>query len=186
MSAAGAAGAREKATLAGGCFWCLEAVYTRVEGVHGVTSGYAGGDTPNPSYREVCDGRTGHAEVVQVEFDPSVIGYREILEIFFAIHDPTTLDRQGNDVGAQYRSAIFTHDPRQREEAERMIANLTREQLFDDPIVTTVEPLTVFWPAEQDHHRYFDRNPEQPYCQYVVAPKVAKLRRGFAHRLREG
>ena len=177
---------REKATLAGGCFWCLEAVYLRVEGVTSVKSGYAGGDTPNPSYREVCYGRTGHAEVVQLEFDPAVISYPEILEIFFAIHDPTTLNRQGNDVGDQYRSAIFHHDPRQKEQAEAMIAKLTAEAVFDDPIVTRVVPLTAFWPAEAEHDRYFERNPEQGYCQYVVAPKVAKLRRSFAHRLKAG
>ena len=175
---------REKATLAGGCFWCLEAVYVRVQGVHSVTSGYAGGSTPNPTYREVCYGRTGHAEVVQVEFDPAVIPYREILRIFFAIHDPTTLNRQGNDVGEQYRSAIFHHDERQKGEAEAVIAELTKDGVFDHPIVTEVAPMTGFWPAEEEHHRYFERNPDQPYCQFVVAPKVAKLRQGFAHRLR--
>lgn len=176
----------EKATLAGGCFWCLEAVFVRVEGVHAVVSGYAGGTTPNPTYREVCYGRTGHAEVVQVEFDPAVIPYREILRIFFAIHDPTTLDRQGNDVGEQYRSAIFHHDDAQRRVAEEVIAELSAERVFGAPIVTQVAPMTGFWKAEESHQQYYERNPDQPYCQFVVAPKVAKLRQSFANRLRQG
>jgi peptide-methionine (S)-S-oxide reductase len=174
----------EVATLGGGCFWCLEAVFERVEGVLAVHSGYAGGGRSNPTYEQVCSGATGHAEVVQVRFDPSVIGYREILEIFFAMHDPTTLDRQGADVGTQYRSIVFHENEEQREAARSVIRQLEEEGIFDAPIVTEVEPLEAFWPAEEYHHEYFRRNPTQPYCQLVVAPKVAKLRQRFAHRLR--
>jgi len=180
-------GARtEQATLGGGCFWCLEAVYLRVEGVRGVRSGYAGGARPNPTYAQVCSGAPGHAEVVEVTFDPDVISYEEILEIFFAIHDPTTPNRQGADVGTQYRSVIFHHSEAQREAAERVVRALVAEGIWDAPIVTEIEPLDTFWPAEDYHQDYFRRNPTQPYCQVVVAPKVAKFRRRFAHRLREG
>jgi len=175
----------EVATLGGGCFWCLEAVYERVEGVTGVRSGYAGGDKPVPTYQEVCSGRTGHAEVVEVTFDPDVISYREILEIFFAIHDPTTLDRQGADVGTQYRSAIFHHSEAQRTVAREVVRELEAEAVFDAPIVTEIVPLDTFWPGEDYHQEYFRRNPYQPYCQVVVAPKVAKFRQRFAHRLRQ-
>jgi peptide-methionine (S)-S-oxide reductase len=179
-------GARtELATLGGGCFWCLEAVYLRVEGVHGVRSGYAGGARPNPTYQQVCSGATGHAEVVEVAFDPDVIPYEEVLEIFFAIHDPTTPNRQGADVGTQYRSVIFHHSERQREVAERLVRELNAQGIWDAPIVTEIEPLETFWPAEDHHQDYFRRNPTQPYCQVVVAPKVAKFRRRFAHRLRD-
>ncbi len=172
------------ATLGGGCFWCLEAVFERVEGVLGVRSGYAGGDRPDPSYQEVCSGRTGHAEVVQLRFDPAVISYRDLLEIFFAIHDPTTPDRQGADVGTQYRSVIFTHDDGQADTARDLIRDLEADGTWDAPVVTEVVPLDVFYEAEAYHQEYYRRNPSQPYCQVVVAPKVAKLRQRFAHRLR--
>lgn len=175
---------REIATLAGGCFWCLEAVYVRHEGVHRVTSGYMGGHVPNPTYREVCDGDSGHAEVVQIEFDPSIVSYRDLLEVFFAIHDPTTLDRQGNDVGSQYRSAVYFHSDRQAEVARGLVDELTREHAFGAPIVTEITPASPFTAAEDYHRDYFDRNPGQPYCQFVVAPKVAKFRAKFARRLR--
>lgn len=177
---------RETATLAGGCFWCLEAVYELVRGVEGVKSGYAGGDAPNPTYEQVCSGRTGHAEVVQVTFDPDEVSFEDLLDVFFSIHDPTTLDRQGADVGTQYRSAIFTHDERQREIAERKIAELDADGPWDDAIVTEVAPLDEFHPAEAYHDEYFRRNPRQPYCQAVVAPKVAKFRRHHLDRLKAG
>jgi peptide-methionine (S)-S-oxide reductase len=176
---------KETATLAGGCFWCLEAVYRELKGVEHVQSGYANGRRPNPTYEQVCTGTTGHAEVVQVEFDPSVISYRDLLDVFFTIHDPTTLDRQGNDVGTQYRSGIFTHDAAQHEAARAKIADLTREGTWDDPIVTVVEPLASFYPAEDYHSAYFERNGGQPYCQFVVAPKVAKARQKFAAKLKK-
>lgn len=174
----------ELATLGGGCFWCLEAVYGRVVGVHDVRSGYAGGTVADPSYQAVCGGTTGHAEVVQVSFDPAQISFREILEIFFAIHDPTTLDRQGNDVGTQYRSVIFHHAEAQKEEARAVMEDLEASGVWDAPLVTELTPLDVFYPAEEYHQEYFWRNPAQPYCQVVVAPKVAKFRQRFAHRLR--
>ena len=175
----------EVATLGGGCFWCLEAVYQELAGVEGVVSGYAGGHVPNPSYEQVCTGTTGHAEVVQITFDPSVISYRELLQVFFTIHDPTSLNRQGNDVGPQYRSIILYHSPEQRAAAEQMIAELTAAGLWDRPIVTEVQPLTAFYPAEAYHQNYFKRNPLQPYCQFVVAPKVAKARKEFFAKLRK-
>jgi peptide-methionine (S)-S-oxide reductase len=178
--------AREQATLGGGCFWCLEAVFELAEGVEQVKSGYAGGDAPNPTYREVCAGTTGHAEVVQVTFDPQVISYREVLEIFFTVHDPTQLNRQGNDVGTQYRSAVFHHSDEQAMTARSVIEELEGEGLWDDPIVTEVTPLAVFHPADDYHDEYFRRNGDQPYCQFVVAPKVVKFRQKFAHRLRQG
>ncbi|SUW59793.1 Peptide methionine sulfoxide reductase MsrA [Burkholderia oklahomensis] len=175
----------EVATLGGGCFWCQEAVFLDVDGVTAVESGYAGGRTRNPGYRDVCDGDTGHAEVVNVTFDPSRIGYREILEIFFATHDPTQLNRQGNDVGTQYRSAIFTHSDAQRDTALDLIRTLERDKLYDDPIVTQVEPLNGnYWPAEAYHQNYYARNPGQGYCVVVIGPKLAKFRRKFAHRLK--
>jgi peptide-methionine (S)-S-oxide reductase len=176
--------AGEQATLGGGCFWCLEAVFEQVEGVLGVRSGYSGGTVAFPSYEEVCSGRTGHAEVVDVRFDPSIITYGEVLEIFFAIHDPTTPDRQGADVGPQYRSAIFYHSPAQKARAEALISELEAEGLWDDRVVTEVAPLEAFYPAEDYHQEYFRRNPQQPYCQVVVGPKVAKFRQRFAHRIR--
>ena len=175
----------ETATLAGGCFWCLEAVFRELRGVDSVKSGYAGGRRPNPTYEQVCTGTTGHAEVVQVGFDPSMISYRDLLDIFFTIHDPTTLDRQGNDVGTQYRSAIFPHGPEQESAARQKIAELAEERTWDDPIVTKVEPLTTFYPAEDYHDAYFERNSKQPYCQFVVAPKVAKARQAFAAKLKK-
>lgn len=175
----------EVATLGGGCFWCLEAVYLDLEGVSRVRSGYAGGHVPDPSYEDVCAGETGHAEVVQVEFDPQVTSYREILEVFFSIHDPTTLNRQGADVGTQYRSVIFHHSPEQEAVAKRTIAEL-EEKVWDDPIVTEVVPFTEFHPAEEYHVDYFRRNPNQAYCRAVIDPKVARFRERFAHKLREG
>ena len=176
----------ETATLGGGCFWCLEAVYRELEGVRRVTSGYAGGHVDDPTYREVCSGSTGHAEVVQVEFDPSLVPYRTVLEVFFAIHDPTTPDRQGADVGPQYRSIVLTHSEAQRETAEALIAELEAEGAFGAPVVTQVEPLERFWPAEAVHHAYYERNPGQAYCRVVIDPKLAKFRRRFAERLRPG
>lgn len=176
----------EVAILAGGCFWCLEAVYLGVEGVLGVTSGYLGGHVDAPSYQRVCNGDTGHAEAVRIEFDPAVIGFEDLLDIFFAIHDPTTPNRQGNDVGTQYRSAIFFTTPEQEALAAEKIRRLAWEGAFDEPIVTEMEPAPHFWPAEPYHHDYFARNGHQPYCQYVVAPKVAKFRKAFAKRLRAG
>jgi peptide-methionine (S)-S-oxide reductase len=174
----------ELATLGGGCFWCLEAVFEIVDGVASVRSGYAGGHVANPTYEAVCTGATGHAEVVQVAFDPSVIGYRDVLEVFFGIHDPTTLNRQGADVGTQYRSAIYTHSNEQAEIARALIEELEAEGPWDDPIVTEVTPLDAFYPAEEYHDGYFRRNGAQPYCQFVIGPKVAKFRERFAHRLR--
>ncbi|MBI3530507.1 MAG: peptide-methionine (S)-S-oxide reductase MsrA [Betaproteobacteria bacterium] len=177
--------AREVATLAGGCFWCLEAVYDRLEGVESVESGYMGGHTPKPTYRDVCDGDTGHAEVVQVTFDPKVLSFRDLLEIFFVIHDPTTLNRQGNDVGTQYRSSIFYHSPEQKAEAEKIIAELTADKAFSSQIVTEVVPVEQFHNAEKYHQEYFENNPNQPYCQFVVAPKVAKFRAKFAQKMKK-
>ncbi|MFU8795852.1 MAG: peptide-methionine (S)-S-oxide reductase MsrA [Dehalococcoidia bacterium] len=174
----------EVATLAGGCFWCIEAVFREVEGVRKVVSGYTGGTTPNPSYEEVCSERTGHAEAVQVTFDPAVISYREILEIFFSVHDPTTLNRQGADTGTQYRSAVFYHDDVQKHAAEALIAELNDGQLWDRPIVTQVVPLKEFYPAEEYHRDYFSHNPNQSYCRAVISPKVAKFRQRWAHRLK--
>ncbi len=176
--------ATEKATLAGGCFWCLEAVYELLRGVESVQSGYAGGHVPDPSYEAVCSGTTGHAEVVQVAFDPDEISYRDLLDVFFTIHDPTTLNRQGYDVGTQYRSAIYFHTPEQEATAREVIAELAEQGLWDDPIVTEVTPLDTFYPAEDYHNQYYRRNAYQPYCQVVVAPKVAKARQKFVERLR--
>ena len=176
---------KEIATLAGGCFWCLEAVFDDLRGVESVESGYMGGETANPTYEEVCSGRTGHAEVVQVSFDPEVASFREILEVFFVIHDPTTLNRQGNDVGTQYRSAIFYHSAGQKDAAEEVIANLESAKIYDDPIVTEVVPASKFYVAENYHQEYFRRNPAQPYCAYVVRPKVAKFRKHFLEKLKK-
>ncbi len=174
----------EQATLAGGCFWCLEAVYTELRGVERVISGYTGGSVANPTYEQVCSGRTGHAEVVQVTFDPSEISYRELLEVFFTIHDPTTLNRQGADVGTQYRSAIFFVSPEQEQTARDVIAEL--QDTWTNPIVTEVVPLERFYPAEAYHQDYYARNPYQPYCQVVIAPKVAKAREKYLARLKRG
>jgi len=175
----------ETTTLAGGCFWCLEAVYDGMEGVLSVESGYMGGRQPNPTYQDVCTGRTGHAEVVQITFDPEVTSFREILEVFFAIHDPTTLNRQGNDSGTQYRSAIFYHSEEQRATAGEMIRELTADRTFRDPIVTEIVPATKLYVAEAYHQEYFANNPRQPYCSYVVAPKVDKFRHKFAGKVKQ-
>lgn len=175
----------EVATLGGGCFWCLEAVFEQLRGVKEVVSGYSGGAVPNPSYEQVCTGRTGHAEVVQVTFDPQVISYREILDVFFDIHDPTTLNRQGADVGPQYRSVIFYHSPRQREIAEEVIQRLDEAGTWNREIVTQVEPFEVFYEAEPYHQSYFEQNRRQPYCRAVVAPKVAKFRKRHDFRLKD-
>jgi len=172
-------------TLAGGCFWCLEAVYDEIKGVQGVESGYAGGHIDNPTYRAVCNGDTGHAEVVQVHFDPNVVSYRDLLNVFFAIHDPTTLNRQGADVGTQYRSAIFYHDDDQKKIAEELIKDLNAQKIWDKPIVTKVEKLDKFYMAEDYHQEYFARNPYQPYCMAVVAPKVSKFRKHFLEMLKK-
>jgi peptide-methionine (S)-S-oxide reductase len=177
-------GNREVATVGGGCFWCLEAVFEPLSGVEKVVSGYAGGDVKNPSYREVCGGRTGHAEVVQVTFDPARLSYRDLLEIFFAFHDPTTLNRQGPDTGTQYRSAIYTQSPEQERVARELVAELTNERVFPNPIVTEVAPLTAFYAAEDYHQGYFRNNPGQPYCQAMIGPKVAKLRAKYGDRLK--
>ena len=177
-------GQREVATLAGGCFWCLEAVFDDLRGVESVESGYAGGDVPNPTYQQVCTGATGHAEVVQITFDPDVVSFREILEVFFAIHDPTTLNRQGADIGTQYRSAIFYHSQEQKEVAENLIAELNAEKIWDAPIVTEVVPFKEFYVAEDYHQEYFANNSSQPYCRAVVAPKVAKFRQKFLEKLK--
>jgi peptide-methionine (S)-S-oxide reductase len=174
----------ETATLAGGCFWCLEAVYLNVRGVEKVESGYAGGRVANPSYELVCSGMTGHAEVVQVTFRPDQISFRELLEIFFTIHDPTTLNRQGADVGTQYRSGIYYHSPEQKADAEAMIKLLQNEKVFPGSIVTEVAPLTEFYPAEAYHRDYYARNPEQGYCRAVVGPKVSKMRKQWASKLK--
>jgi peptide-methionine (S)-S-oxide reductase len=175
---------REVATLAGGCFWCLEAVFLELKGVEKVVSGYAGGHEPSPTYHDVCSGGTGHAEVVQVTFDPAVLSYRDLLNVFFSIHDPTTLNRQGHDAGTQYRSAIFTHSIEQDRVARQLIDELTAQKIWEDPIVTQVEAAGPFFPAEEYHQNYFARNPEQPYCRAVVAPKVSKFRKQHLERLR--
>jgi peptide-methionine (S)-S-oxide reductase len=176
---------KETATLAGGCFWCLEAVYDDLKGVERVESGYMGGLVPNPTYDDVCTGRTGHAEVVQITFDPKAVSFRELLEIFFVIHDPTTLNRQGNDMGTQYRSAIFYHSPEQKQIAEETIGELTREKVFPSPIVTQAVPAGTFYVAEDYHQEYFARNPFQPYCTYIVSPKLAKFRKHFADKVKK-
>jgi peptide-methionine (S)-S-oxide reductase len=173
------------ATLAGGCFWCLEAVYDELKGVESVESGYSGGQVPNPTYHQVCDGDTGHAEVVQVRFDPSVISYADLLHVFFTIHDPTTLNRQGNDVGPQYRSAIFYHDAEQKRVAEEVIREIEAQKLWNDPIVTEVTPFDKFYIAEAYHQEYFKNNPFQGYCRVVIAPKVTKFRQKFVDRLKK-
>ena len=174
----------ETATLAGGCFWCVEAVYKELQGVESVAPGYTGGTLPNPTYEQVCTGTTGHAEAVQITFDPHRITYREILEVFFSVHDPTTLNRQGADVGTQYRSAIFHHDEAQKQTAEDLVRELTQAKAFKDPIVTEIKPAGDFYPAETYHRDYFQQHPQQPYCQLVIAPKMAKFRKQWAKRLK--
>jgi peptide-methionine (S)-S-oxide reductase len=176
---------REVATLAGGCFWCLEAAFQELRGVEQVVSGYAGGHVPNPSYEQVCTGTTGHAEVVQITFDPTVLSFDDVLHVFFTIHDPTTLNRQGGDVGTQYRSAIFYHSAAQQAAAERVMAELTAEQVWDDPLVTELVPLERFYPAEEYHRDYYRRNPAQGYCRAVIAPKVAKVRKLYLDKLKQ-
>ena len=175
--------ASEQVTLAGGCFWCLEAVYLELKGVKAVQSGYAGGTRPNPTYEQVCSGATGHAEAVRVTFDPEIVSYRDLLDVFFTIHDPTTLNRQGGDKGTQYRSAIFYESPEQESVAREAIAAFATSKVWDEPIVTEVAPLEQFWPAEEHHSNYFARNPHNPYCAIVIAPKVAKARKLFLEKL---
>src|ERR1017187_1189378 len=176
----------ETAILGGGCFWCVEAAIKQLEGVQSVRSGYMGGRVANPSYQQVCGGQTGHVEVAEVTFDPAVISYGALLHVFFTLHDPTTLNRQGNDVGEQYRSVIFYRDEEQKKAAEEVIAELTRDKVFDRPIVTAVEPASTFYVAEGYHQDYFANNPYQPYCLAVVSPKVKKIREKFAKRLKAG
>jgi peptide-methionine (S)-S-oxide reductase len=178
------ANSQETVTLAGGCFWCIEAVFQEINGVENVVSGYTGGTTVNPTYKQVCSGETGHAEAVQVSFDPSKISYREILEIFFSVHDPTTLNRQGSDVGTQYRSAIFYQSKEQKVIAEQLIGELDKAHLWKKPIVTQILPLDKFYPAEDYHRDYFARHPEQAYCSMVISPKVNKFRKQWAKRLK--
>lgn len=176
---------KEKATLGGGCFWCLEAVYSEMKGIVEILSGYAGGSTLNPTYESVCSGQTGHAEVVQLTFEPRVVSYAKILDVFFSIHDPTTLNRQGADVGTQYRSVIFYHSPEQRAIAERLIAQLTEDQIWPDPIVTSVEPAPIFFPAELYHRSYYRRNQNSRYCESVIEPKVNRFRENYSLNLKE-
>ncbi|MCK3683329.1 peptide-methionine (S)-S-oxide reductase MsrA [Maribellus sp. YY47] len=175
----------EKATLGGGCFWCTEAVYLELEGVVDVKPGYSGGHVKNPSYKEVCTGTTGHAEAVQITFDPEVVSYSQILEVFFATHDPTTLNRQGNDVGTQYRSAIFYHNEQQRETAEKVIRELEEEKVYDRPIVTEITAFDKFYVAEDYHQNYYARNKSQGYCQFIIAPKLDKFRKVFKDQLKK-
>jgi len=175
----------ETVTLAGGCFWCLEAVYDEAKGIISVDSGYSNGHVANPSYRDVCSGRTGHAEVVQVKFDPAIISFTDILNVFFAIHDPTTMNRQGNDTGTQYRSGIYYHTPEQKETAEALIKDLNAQKIWDGPIVTEVEPVKDFYMAEDYHQEYFAKNPYQPYCMAIVAPKVTKFRKHYLELLKK-
>jgi len=176
---------REVATLAGGCFWCLEAVYDQLKGVESVESGYSGGNVKNPEYREVCKGTTGHAEAVRITFDPQAISFKDLLDVFFTVHDPTTLNRQGADVGTQYRSAIFYHSPEQKATAEKTIADLNAAKLWNAPIVTQVAPLTDFYEAEMYHQEYYANNPRAPYCMAVIAPKVSKFRKHYLEKLKK-
>jgi peptide-methionine (S)-S-oxide reductase len=178
-------GKKEVATLAGGCFWCLEAVYNDLRGVEKVVSGYSGGRVANPSYEQVCTGKTGHAEVIQITFDPQVISFKELLEVFFTIHDPTTLNRQGADHGTQYRSAVFYHSPEQKEVADKVIADITAAKIWKDPIVTEVTKFDVFYAAEEYHQRYYELNPNQGYCRMVIEPKVIKFRKQFMSKLKK-
>lgn len=175
----------ETATFANGCFWCTEAVFQKLRGVEKVSSGYTGGHVENPTYEQVCNKDTGHAEALQIQYDPRQISFEELLEVFWKTHDPTTLNRQGNDVGPQYRSAIFYHDQEQKEKAEKYKKAVDESAVFDAPIVTTIEPLTVFYPAENYHNNYYKNNPAQPYCYYVIKPKVDKLKKVFADKLKE-
>ncbi len=174
----------ETAVFGGGCFWCTEAIFTRLKGVESVQSGYTGGHTDNPTYEQVSSGNTGHVEAIKITFDPEIINYRDLLNVFFATHDPTTVDQQGNDVGTQYRSAVFYTTETQQEEAEDFIQKLEDDQTFPDPIVTEINPLVKFWPAESYHQRYYEQNESKPYCQVVINPKIAKLRSKFAALLK--
>lgn len=174
----------EKVILGGGCFWCVEAAINQLQGVESVVSGYMGGRVENPTYQQVCSGKTGHVEVAEITFDPSVITFEDLLHVFFTLHDPTTLNRQGNDVGTQYRSVIFYLNEEQKKTSEKVIAELTKDKLFKDPIVTAVEPASKFYPAEDYHQNYLANNPSQPYCMFVVAPKAQKVREKFANRLK--
>ena len=174
----------ETATLGAGCFWCVEAVFDDLKGVEDVVSGYTGGQTENPTYRQVCDGTTGHAEVAEIRFDPSVISFKDILRVFFSVHDPTTMNRQGADIGTQYRSAIFYHNDDQKRDAEEVVKEITDEAVYDQPIVTEIVPFEKFWPAEDYHQEYFANNPDVPYCAAVVSPKVKKFRQKFSDRLK--
>jgi len=176
----------ETATLGSGCFWCTEAVYAMLNGILDIKPGYSGGHVAKPTYEQVCGKKTGHAEVVQVTFDPNIISYRDVLEVFFASHDPTTKDRQGNDTGPQYRSVIFTHSDAQRETAEAVIREFSAEKAFEAPIVTEIKPFDQFWPAEAEHLDYYRRNPLQPYCAFVISPKLSKVRKKFSTRLKAG
>jgi peptide-methionine (S)-S-oxide reductase len=173
-----------RATLAGGCFWCLEAVFELLDGVKKVESGYAGGHVENPTYEQICSGMTGHAEVLQISYDPEILSFTELLEIFFAIHDPTTLNRQGHDIGTQYRSAVFFHDAEQQETSEQAVEFLSQQEIWVDPIVTEIVPLDIFYPAESYHQEYYRNNPEAPYCQYIISPKVSKFREYYLKKLR--
>lgn len=175
----------EQATLGGGCFWCTEAIFLRLNGVEEVKSGYSGGKIKNPSYREVCTGRTGHAEVIQITFDPKIISFAEILEVFFATHDPTTLNRQGNDIGTQYRSVIFYHNEEQKKISEKVLSLLEKDKVYDNPVVTEITPFSNFYLAEDYHNNYFEQNPAQPYCQFVIAPKVEKFQKIFKEKLKQ-
>jgi peptide-methionine (S)-S-oxide reductase len=174
----------QTAILGGGCFWCVEAAFNQLQGVQKVVSGYMGGHVPTPSYEQVCSGKTGHVEVAEITFDPAVISYEDLLEVFFSLHDPTTLNRQGNDVGEQYRSVIFYRDKKQHQAAQKVISDLTQQRVFADPIVTVVEPASTFYPAEEHHQNYLANHPYQPYCTFVVSPKVKKIREKFATRLK--
>jgi len=185
MASSAMSASLETATLAGGCFWCTEAVLSELEGVVTVLPGYSGGSVPNPTYEQVCTGRTGHAEVVEVTFDPKVLSYHDLITVFLTTHDPTSLNRQGNDVGTQYRSAIFYHSPSQKEAAERVIRELEKEHLWKRKVVTEVSPFSAFYPAEEYHRDYFRRNPGTGYCAVVIAPKVAKFRKLYAARLKK-
>jgi len=175
----------EQATLGGGCFWCTEAIFLKLNGVEEVKSGYSGGKIKNPSYREVCTGRTGHAEVIQITFDPKIISFAEILEVFFATHDPTTLNRQGNDIGTQYRSVIFYHNEEQKKIAEKVLSLFEKDKVYDNPVVTEITPFSNFYLAEDYHNNYFEQNPAQPYCQFVIAPKVEKFQKIFKEKLKQ-
>ncbi|PKA84063.1 peptide-methionine (S)-S-oxide reductase [Ulvibacter sp. MAR_2010_11] len=174
----------EKIVLAGGCFWCTEAVFQRIEGVEEVISGYTGGNIKNPAYREICTGRTGHAEAIQITYNPTQVSLETLLEVFFATHDPTTLNRQGNDIGTQYRSAVFYANDIQKQKAADFIELLTKNRVFDKPIVTKLEPLTVFYEAEEDHQNYYNENKEQSYCQFIIAPKVEKIKKYYSEKLK--